>query len=332
MNKKVLLVCERSGGHIFPALSIGKKLKREGKEVHFFVTSDFLKNYVEREGFPTIGRGFPSRNLFVESLWRFFEALGIILTLRPKKVIGFGGRDSFFLVLISSFLFRDTVIYEPNVKPGKANKVLVFFTRKILFGFETGIPMRDNIKKIDKTRARKILGFDERPVVFCFGGSQGSAFINRAFMRFVHSVKEDYQIIHLTGKEDYPNILESYRGVENNKFIKDFHYEMELLYSAADVIISRAGASALGEISYYGLPSVLIPHPAAGGHQRENAFYFKNRGAAFVHLQSDFSFENFKSLLERLICDNDLRESVKEKARGIKLGVSFEDFCGSSYF
>jgi len=338
---KVLLACERSGGHVFPALSVGKKFKQAGHQVRFFVTSDFLKKYIEKEGFETGGRSFSFRNLVFEGLWRFFEALYFIIVFRPAKVIGFGGRDSFFLVLLSSFLFIDTSVYELNVAPGKANRVLFFFVRRVFRGFEekqigpkhkvVGIPLRENIKKIDKEQARRMLNFDARPVVLCLGGSQGSAFINDIFIRFVKGCGQSFQIAHLTGKKEYSDILRLYDNIGNNKFVKDFYYQMEHLYSAADIVIARAGANTLGEISYYKLPSVLIPHPQGGAHQKKNAFYFKDKGAAFVYSQDNFSFEDFSSLLERLIKDAGFRESVKKNLNNINLGVNFEDFCGSTY-
>jgi len=336
---KVLLACERSAGHIFPALSMAKKFKKSGKDVRFFITSDFFKSRVEKEGFKTVGRSFAFRNLALEGLWRFFEALYFIIVLRPKKVIGFGGRDSFFLVLLSSFLFIDTAVYELNVAPGKANKALFPFVRRIFRGFEekelgpkqkvVGVPLRENIKRIDKGQARKILNFDEKPVVLCLGGSQGSSFVNDIFMKFAQNFKEGFQIAHLTGQKEYSDILRLYDKISNNKFIKDFYYEMELLYSAADIVISRAGANTLGEIAYYKLPCILIPHPGGGAHQKKNAFYFEEKGAAFVCSQDDFSFEKFSALLSQLIKDAGFRESVGNNLSGIKLGVNFEDFCDS---
>jgi UDP-N-acetylglucosamine--N-acetylmuramyl-(pentapeptide) pyrophosphoryl-undecaprenol N-acetylglucosamine transferase len=358
---RILLVCERSAGHIFPALAIAKKLRDKnglrnitswffsrqiktnsgngGAEIYFFATSTFLKSYIEKEGFRVLGKGFKSRNLIFECLWRFFEAIYLIIKLQPAKVIGFGGRDSFFLVLFSSFLPVDIAIYEPNVRMGKANKVLSFFARRIMRGFTqeresekmlaVGVPLRENIKRIDKAAARKMLNFNNKPVIFCFGGSQGSSFLNNIFMKFIQRFSEDYQIIHLTGSKDYIEIIKLYNKIRNRRFVKDFYYEMEVLYSAADVVIARAGASTLAEISYYGLPAILIPHPKGGGHQKENAFYFQKKGAAFVHFERDFSFQDFSETLRRLICDNNLRQAMEVNANTIKLGVSFEDFCNT---
>jgi UDP-N-acetylglucosamine--N-acetylmuramyl-(pentapeptide) pyrophosphoryl-undecaprenol N-acetylglucosamine transferase len=262
------------------------------------------------------------------------------LKLKPKKVIGFGGRDSFFLLLFSSFLFLDTSIYEPNLKAGKANKILKFFAREVLRGFESkqsrksktiGIVLRDNIKRIDKEDARRLLNFNNNPVIFCFGGSQGSSFINDIFMRFVRSSQEEFGIIHLTGQEEYFKFKQLYNTIDRNRFVKDFYYDMEVLYSAADIVVSRSGASTLGEISFYGLPAVLIPHPQGGAHQKENAFYFKERGAAFVYLQNNFSFEEFSGKLQELIHNEDLRRTMGNAAGAINLGATFESFCATTH-
>lgn len=337
---KVLLVCERSAGHIFPALGLVAKMGEEST-IYFFATSSFLKRYIEKEGFTCIGKSLPFRNLLIEGFWRLFEALYLILSLRPKKVIGFGGRDSFFLVLFSSLLGIETAIYEPNVKMGRANRLLAPFVGKILRGFQgkdskksraIGIPLRKNIKKIDKAEARKILNFNDGPVVFCLGGSQGSSFLNNVFIKFIQNFEGRAQVIHLTGERDYLEILSLYNTMKVKNFVKDFYYEVELLYSAADVIVSRAGASTLGEISFYRLPAILFPFPEAGGHQRNNALYLEKRGAVIVHLQDKFSFEDFRSSLSKLIQDESLRQDMKDNLNKVKLGIGYEDFKNISCF
>jgi UDP-N-acetylglucosamine--N-acetylmuramyl-(pentapeptide) pyrophosphoryl-undecaprenol N-acetylglucosamine transferase len=341
---RVLLVSERSGGHIFPALAFGKRLSGPQKknEVYFFTSSKSLRQYIETEGFKVVGRSFNSRIFLLTSLWRFFEAIYLIFELRPEKVIGFGGRDSLFLVLFSCFLNKDVSLYEPNLKLGRANKFLSLFVGKVLRGFQTpnnnrrnktiGIPLRKNIRKLDKAQARKILNFDQKPVVLCFGGSQGSKFINDIFTKSIRKLQEDFQIIHLTGKDNYQQVLQLYGKIKIPKFVKDFYYQMEVLYSASDLVISRAGAVTLGELSYYRLPSILIPHPYASGHQKENSLYFKNKGAALVQFQSNFSLSEFQNSLKKLISDNSFRQNMANNLARISLGVEFEDFCQNANF
>ena len=333
---RVLLVCERSGGHVFPALAMAEKLKTDN-EVYFFATAPFLKDYLRERGFKVFGRIFSSRNLFLEVVWRFFEAAHLLLKLRPKRVIGFGGRDSFFLILFSSLLFMDTAVYEPNLTFGRANKVLSFFVGKVFCGFDrpgnskksviVGVPLRQNIAKIPFDQAKQALGFDQRPVVFCFGGSQGAAFINKIAVKLAQRREDDYQIIHLTGKREYLEISEIYNKIKIKAVVKDFSDSMEVFYSAADLVVCRAGALTLGEVSYYGLPVILIPHPEGGGHQKKNALYFKERGAAFVFEEKDFCFDSFSSNVDRILTDSSQRRELIENIKRIKLGVSFEEFC-----
>lgn len=341
---RILFVCDRSAGHIFPAFAMAQKIRRQNRndKVYFFATSLSLKGYLIKEGFTVYGKCFRSRNIAIEASYRFFEALYLIFRIRPHKLIGFGGRDSFFLLLLGSLFLLDTSIYEPNVKCGRANIVLSFFVRKVLCGFvpeesekkyiTVGIPLRPNIKKINKNDALNFLGFDDEPVIFCFGGSQGSAFLNDIFTKLIGSIRGNYQVIHLTGQREYFKISQFYNRINMKKFVKDFYYQMELLYSAADIVICRAGASTLGEISYYKLPALLIPHPAAGGHQRANAMYFKERQAAYVFLQQNFDFEQFRQTIENLLQDKNLRDRLKDNLNNIKIGIGFEDFCKNNFF
>jgi len=339
---RILFVCDRSAGHIFPALAMAKAIRERKKndEVYFFATSLSLGEHLAKEGFRVFGKCFSARNIVVEAFYRFFEALYLIFRIRPHKLIGFGGRDSFFLILLGSLFFLDTSIYEPNVNCGRANIVLSFFVRKVLCGFPRpgkkyitiGIPLRPNIKRINKNNALQALGFNDKPVIFCFGGSQGSMFLNDIFTKLIGTLSCDYQIIHLTGQREYFKVSQFYNRINMNKFVKDFYYQMELLYSAADIVICRAGASTLGELSYYKLPALLIPHPAAGGHQKANAMHFKGRQAAFVFLQENFDFEQFRKTTESLLQSKDLRENIKNNLNDIKIGIGFEDFCRNNCF
>lgn len=341
---RILFVCDRSAGHIFPALAMAKaqRERSHNDKIYFFATSLFLKEHLEKEKFETFGKCFKSRNIITEAFYRLFEALYLIFRIRPHKLIGFGGRDSFFLLFFGSLFFLDTSIYEPNVKPGRANIVLSFFVRKILCGFNRGnsgkkyitigILLRPNIKKIGKNEALRALGFNDAPVIFCFGGSQGSVFLNDVFTKLVDKISGNYQVIHLTGQREYFKISQFYNKMNINKFIKDFYYQMELLYSAADMVICRSGASTLAELSYYKLPAILIPHPAAGGHQKANAMYFKERGAAYTFFQENFDFGQFSKTAEMLLQDKDLRLKMSGNLSDIKIGVAFENFCRNNCF
>jgi UDP-N-acetylglucosamine--N-acetylmuramyl-(pentapeptide) pyrophosphoryl-undecaprenol N-acetylglucosamine transferase len=276
-----------------------------------------------------VGHCFIRRNIFIEAIWRFFEALVILFKERPDMVIGFGGRDSFFLVFLGSAFGFDSAIYELNRTFGKANFLLSFFVKKIFRGFPIegkldkktkviGIPLRQNIKIIDKIKAKEKLGFDQRIVVFCFGGSQGSFFLNKTIVRLAEELKVDFQLIHLTGSRGYVEISQAYNTIDRKRFVKDFYCQMEDLYSAADIVVCRAGASTLAELAFYQIPAVLFPHGSAGGHQADNALFLKEKGAAFVFDEKDFYFEGFKLTIDKLLSDAALRQAMRDNLTNVK--------------
>ena len=337
----ILLACERSGGHIFPALVFGKKLReRYGADaaIQFFITSDFLKDYLVKENFPVIGKSFKIRFLLFELIYRFFESIMILVKFRPDKVFGFGGRDSFFLVLLAPIFGARTYIYEPNVELGKANKVLAKVAYKILTGFEqkklpkskvevVGVPLRDNIRRMARNEALRILGLGEGPVLLCFGGSQGSVFLNDNFLRLVETLSEDYQIVHFTGSRDYLEISQRYNKIKNRRFVKDFYSAMEVALSASDLVFCRSGASTVAEVAYFNVPAIFVPHPAAGGHQRANALYLSAKNAAVTFCQHDFSFDIFRATVLKILADKDFSDQVRRNLASINPGVEFEKFC-----
>ena len=339
---KVLLVCDKSGGHIFPALAAAKVLRDHGQDVRFFAASRFFRDLLKKEGFKVYGRDVNMRNILVEGLLRIPEALGLLLKLWPRRVVGFGGRDSFFIVVFARLLFMDTEIYEPNRKMGKANTVLAWFVRRILRGWPesigmtagskdsfAGVPLREAIinDRRDKARAKKSLGFGSGPVILCLGGSQGASFVNRVFLEFLEKGLVECQVIHLTGTREYIEISQRYIKINIKSVVLGFHQKMEELYGAADMVISRSGATVLAEIAYYGLPQVLIPHPGGGGHQRGNAFYFRDKKTAEVFLQEGFSSQDFDRVVRKIISDDVVRRDMAAGFEGITMGVSAVQFC-----
>lgn len=337
---RFLLVSERSGGHVYPAFVIAEKIKEKDPKINkifFFTTSAFFQKLIKNKGYITLGVVFKFRNILIELFLRFIESIYILIKVRPDYVLGFGGRDSIFLVLFSRFFTNNVYIYEPNTKMGRANKFLAPFIKKILRGIPPqdqnknykliGIPLKKDIIKADKKIIKKRLGFNEKPVILCFGGSQGSSFVNDIFFNFIQTDNnQSYQIIHITGKNDYWRMVELYKKINNNKIIKNFQADMAIFYNLADVVISRAGALTLGEICFYSIPSILIPHPGALGHQKMNADYLKEKKMAFVFEQHNFDYNKFKDCLSSLILNKTIRENMKNNISKMKIGVSYQNF------
>lgn len=341
-KKRILLATDRSAGHIFPAYSLVKYLK-ERNEVYFFTTSEYFKNKIRTNGFYFLGKEFSYRNFFLEMCFRFIEALIILVTVKPEKIIGFGGRGSFFLVLLGAVFLVNTSLYEPNAKFGKANNILKFFVRNVYCGFpqhtlsrklkKVGIPIRDTLEGRDKREAKKALGFDENiPVVLCCGGSQGSKFINRICKEIVLKKKENIQIIHLTGQEEYSAFATFYdKIVKMRYFVCDFYHEMGFLYSAADVVIARAGAASVAELSFFKIPAIFIPLPGASAHQKENARLFEKEGAAYLFLQEKVCIEDVSTALDTLLYNQNIRNTFIKNIESLHLWVSAQEFYKSIF-
>lgn len=335
---KIILACDRSGGHIFPAQCILNNAGRE--EIYLFAPSLYLKLFFPNFKKKIYGKHLGFRNIFVEVFFRFWEALYLIFKIRPKRVIGFGGRDTFFLLLLSRLFFIDVDIYEPNVLMGRANAILSFFSRYVYRGFgvkklrdkekNIGIPIRDSLIKIDKTVAKRKLGFDSNiPVVLCFGGSQGSEFINDVFMRLVKDFGEKFQIIHITGSKQYSEIIKFYDTIKANAQVFDFYPNMEVAYSCADLVVARGGALTIAEVLYYGIKAIFIPYPKAGAHQYENVNFVYSLGGCRLIDQRDFSFDIFKAEFFSLLENDVLSKNFKKSTENIKLAISSAEFANA---
>jgi len=223
------------------------------------------------------------------------------------------------------------VLHEQNVVPGRTNRLLSRFARRICVTFEeskryfpesrvvvTGLPVRkDIIEGIDRYQAAGRFGLDGgRPTVLVIGGSQGALRINNLILEALPLLCENgVQIIHQTGEcgyEDAAALNPDAQGYVVMPYIED----MAAAYSAADVVVSRAGASAISEITVRGLPSVLIPYPyAQGDHQSKNAQALANVGAALAVDEKEIDGKSLAAILLDLFNDGSRLRSMAEASR-----------------
>jgi len=237
-------------------------------------------------------------------------ALPIVAHFRPDAIVGSGGYACAPAVLAGAILRRGgrlpnlrIMLLEPNVMPGMANRRLARYANEVWgaypdcdtsrhFGHKfrlTGIPVRDELlAPIPKADARRSLGLDpERFTLLVFGGSQGARSINVAVAGMVarRRLPPDWQLLHLTGPRDYEWMLaERKREPNDNRYtLVPYLDKMGLAYQAADLAVCRCGGSTLAEICTVGLPAIFVPYPhASEDHQRANADYFVDRGAALT--------------------------------------------------
>ena len=224
----------------------------------------------------------------------------ILLKFKPDVIFFTGGYIAFPIALAG--LRIPKVLFVPDVEPGLALKVISFFAQRIALSVEasrkfygkqsklevTGYPVRREIGHRDKQAARAQMGLsDEKPVILFLGGSKGAHSINQAVFTNLNQLLESTQVIHITGELDWSRV-EPIRVRLTTELQSQYHAhpylheEMASALASADLVISRAGASSLGEYPVHGLPAILVPYPHAWRYQLVNAQYLEQSGAAIV--------------------------------------------------
>ena len=296
-----------TGGHIFPALSIANEIKRRYPDADILFVG--AKGRMEMEKIPA--NGYPIEPLWIsginrKKMWKniafpfklissIWKARKIIKRFKPDVVIGTGGFASGPVLYVAQQKGIPTFIQEQNSYPGITNKLLAKKARKIYTAYDglerffeaskilkTGNPIRQDLQqlKIDKNTALKHFGLSAgKKTILSIGGSLGAHPLNEAIANIVEQLKEkDYQIIWQTGKNDF----EQYKHLSDNRIkVMPFINNMPEAYAAADLIISRAGAGTISELSIIGKPVILVPSPyVAEDHQTKNARALAENNAA----------------------------------------------------
>jgi len=344
---RVIIAGGGTGGHLFPGLAIAEEFKRrdEKAEVIFVGTEHGIEaRIIPREGYPIKflrAEGLVGMSLLkkVRAVWKMFfsmlDSYRIIQAVRPDVVIGVGGYASVGPVLMAFFKSIPTMILEQNSVPGLANKVLgrfagaigVTYQESISFfprakTFLTGNPIRERILKGSKEAAYNIFSLEkDKFTIFIFGGSSGAKSINRAVIdAFNHmpDLKDNVQFLHQTGERDYEYMRESYRKWGFRGTVAPFIYQMAEAYAVADMVISRAGATTLAELTAIGKPAILVPYPyAAGRHQEFNASKLLEMKAARMIPDHEMRGEILAENIRELYSNKALRLEMEKYSRAV---------------
>lgn len=353
MPKKVIIAGGGTGGHIYPAIAIAQKLKMEFPDIKIlFVGTDrgLEKDLVPKAGFELKkirARGF-KRALSLENFITLkevvlggMESLALLKREKPDLVVGTGGYVAGPVVFFASLLRIPTFIHEQNVKPGVTNQILSRFVDKVAVSFPdsakyfpkgkvvvTGNPVRHEIVMTEKLEAMEKLGFDlKKPLVLSFGGSQGALKINEAVLELIDLIKEDetFQLLHITGQKNYDDFISKleFKGINPSRLghikVRPYVYEMHYAIAAADLVVSRAGAITIAELTAAGKPAILVPLPtAAGQHQDYNAGFMEKNGAAIVIKNWELNGQKLYEMICRLISDENRLAEMSAASR--KLG------------
>ena len=318
-----LMVCAGgTGGHIFPGIAVAEAFLAQAKEngVLFVGTEYGLeKKIIPGYGFrlltisakPFLGKSSVQKAAALLGLTRSIpEAMALIRREKPDAILGMGAFTCFPVVMAGRLMGVPCFLHEQNVYPGLANRMLSPYAAVVFISFEgtrkylkgkrvvhTGNPVRKNIR-IDKGRGDTTY-FD----IFVFGGSRGARSINEAVLLLLPYLEtyKNTRIYHQTGNEDYERVKKVYNGTGLPHEVFPFTDEMGKYYSLSRVVISRAGASTIFELSYFGKPAILVPYPfAAGGHQSKNAEYVEERGGGFVIENGKLTGDALNKVLKQL--------------------------------
>ncbi len=334
----VIIAGGGTGGHLFPGIAIAEALVERGisskDEIFFIGTPQGIEaRVIPRESYPLkfirshgiVGKSFYGKlKAFFYIFFGVLDSFRLLQLINPKIVIGVGGYASFTTVLTACFKHIPTIILEQNSYPGLANKVLAKFVDAIAITYQesisyfpqhktylTGNPVRKNIIFKDKKVAYSYFSLEEgRYTIFIFGGSAGAHSINRAVcegLNYIKDLRENIQFIHQTGMADYELIKEIYRKLNFKAFVAPFIYKMAEAYCISDLVICRAGATTLAEITAVGKPAILIPYPyAAGNHQELNARKLADMGAAKLILDRELNGIVLSKTVKELYSDRHL--------------------------
>ena len=352
---RVIISGGGTGGHIFPAVSIANAIKAlEPDAAILFVGAE---GRMEMQRVPAAGyeiKGLPIRG-FVRPLWKpanigvaidylksKWMAKKILREFRPDVAVGVGGYASSAALGAANSLGIPTLIQEQNSYAGLANKTLAAKASKICVAYEgmerffpaekiilTGNPVRQNLldTTISHDEAVKSLGFDpKKKTILLVGGSLGARTINESVLRHLDLVKSsDVQFYWQTGKYYSAEIAKRLEG-ENipNLKVTDFITDMGVAYQAADLVISRAGASSISEFCLIGKPVILVPSPnVAEDHQTKNALALVHKDAA-LYVKDAEAPDTLLALAVKTVSDDARLKSLSENVLKLALPDSAE--------
>jgi UDP-N-acetylglucosamine--N-acetylmuramyl-(pentapeptide) pyrophosphoryl-undecaprenol N-acetylglucosamine transferase len=341
---RVVVAGGGTGGHLYPGIAVARELQRRDPEtrISFAGTARGIESRViPREGFPldlirssglrgasplAYARGLALIPMGVADAWR------ILSQRRPDVVIGVGGYSSGPVVLAAVLRRIPTLLLEQNAVPGLTNRSLarfvhaaaVTFDETVTYfgrrGFVSGNPVRAEFldSSVDANETSATRG---APRVLIFGGSQGAHAINMAMVEAAPRLAAHHgglAITHQTGERDLELVRDAYGRVGLEARVEPFLYTMDREIKGADLIVSRAGATTLAELTAAGKPAVLIPLPtAADDHQRKNADVLARAGAAEVLDQRTLTGERLAERILALAGDGARREVMGRAARAL---------------
>ena len=332
--KTILIMAGGTGGHIFPGLAVAEQMRALGWEVVWMgARGGMEERLVPRHGYRTAwiraraarGKGLLQKLLLPANLlYSFWESARYIRSLKPDVVLGLGGYVAFPGGMMASLLNRPLALHEQNAIAGLANRVLAQVSDKVMVAFPgalkgaewTGNPVRAEIAAIaspeDRFRGR------QGPLkLLVVGGSLGAQALNEALPKALALMSEKPNVVHQAGEKHLDTLRANYAAAGVQGELLAFIDDMARRYAEADLVICRAGAVTIAELSAGGMASVLVPFPhAVDDHQTANARFLADRGAAILIQQTDLSPQRLAGLIGSLDRPKLLQMAQQARAAG----------------
>lgn len=333
-KKRVLISVGGTGGHIYPALALASQLEKKLPAIDIlFVGGNLSRNRYFKSSekpFQEISCGsFVRKNPLhlikssLNILKGIWQSRSLIRSFSPHLVVAFGSYYTFPTLIAAKLAKKQIILHEANSLPGKVNRMMarhvdvtgVHFreTMSLLPGptVEVGMPLRDGhrLSTMSKEEARKHFGLDpHKTTLLVFGGSQGATSINTLFKEAVlnHLKGIPFQILQFTGNStDTEQCARSYAQAGINAIVKDFETSMDIAWLAADLSLTRAGASSIAEQIEFEVPGVLIPFPRASeNHQERNADLMVQLGGGIKLVEKELTADKLGTQLKSMLSNN----------------------------
>jgi len=363
---KFILTCGGTAGHINPALAVAGRLRELIPDSEFlFIGAEgkMEMELVPREGYEikalritNLRRSFKpeaiAHNLktvknVVSSL---YEAKRIIREFKPDAVIGTGGYVCFPVLKAAADLGIPTAVHESNAVPGLTTKMLSKHVDRIMLGFEesrqhypqpekllvTGTPVRGEFARFTKESAKRELGLSgDKPLVVSVWGSLGAGHMNNTVGSMIPLMGEDcpFRMIHSAGSGYYKKMIAGLDEQDANwrnygADVREYIYDMPRVMAAADLIMCRAGASTISELTYMGKPVIMVPSPnVTNNHQEKNARVLERAGGAKVLLEGEFDAESLLYTIKQTLADGETLSSMSRAMAELAVPDATDKIC-----
>jgi UDP-N-acetylglucosamine--N-acetylmuramyl-(pentapeptide) pyrophosphoryl-undecaprenol N-acetylglucosamine transferase len=322
-----------TGGHIFPGLAVAEELRAAGWDVVWMgARGGMEERLVPRHGYKTAwiraraarGKGLVQKLMLPANLlYSFWESARHIRRLKPSVVLGLGGYVAFPGGMMASLLNRPLALHEQNAIAGLTNRVLAQVSDKVMVAFPdalkgaewTGNPVRAEIAAIAAPDAR-FHGRDGPLRILVVGGSLGAQALNEAMPKALSLLRERPLVVHQAGEKHIDTLKKNYADAGVRGELVAFIDDMARRYAEADLVVCRAGAVTVAELSAGGMASILVPFPyAVDDHQTANARFLADRGAAVLIQQRDLSPDKLAELIRSM--DRPKLVDMAQKARAL---------------